>query len=204
MINMRNGTAARGRKVSRNGTQKNKVGGMERLASMGSARAGTALKRTERAEYERLGNAADQLTSVAEKLGCKADSGVDCEKEVQQFVEAYNSTVNMLDGAGGVLNNYYRQMMKQTYSDNARELEKLGITSGAAGKLTLNREKLKEADPELVKKLLGTEGDFARRAGFVASRVSDNAKVNIQNLSTAYNARGDIMNSYLGRYNLRG
>lgn len=120
------------------------------------------------------------------------------------MIEAYNSTVNMLDDASGVLNNYYRQMMKQAYSDNAGELEKLGITGSVSGKLTLNREKWKEADPELVKKLLGTMGDFAKRAGYVASRVSDNARANIQNLSAAYNARGDILNSYLSRYNQRG
>lgn len=204
MINRRNGTTARDRMISRNGTKQNKTGGMERLASMGASRAGTALKRTERAGFERLENAADQLTGAAEQLGRRADNGADCAQEAQQFVEAYNSAMNMLDGAGGVLNNYYRQMMRQAYSDNARELEEVGITGSAAGKLALNWEKLKEADPELVKKLLGTTGDFARRAGSVAARVSDNARANIQSLSAAYNARGDILNSYLSRYNQRG
>lgn len=204
MINRRHESAARNRRLSWNGAQQNKTGGMERLASMGAARGGSALKRTERAGYERLENAADQLTDTAEQLGRKADGGEDCMQETQRFVEAYNSTVNMLDGAEGILNNYYRQMMRQAYSDNAGELEKIGITGGTSGKLTVNREKLKEADPELVKKLLGSTGDFSRRAGFVASRVSDNARASIQNLSAAYNARGDIMNSYLSRYNQRG
>lgn len=177
---------------------------MERLDSLGGARADTMLKRTQKTEYEKLGNKADQLVAAGDRLRKSADGGGDCAREAQSFLEAYNSTVNALDGSGGVLNLYYQQMMKQTYSDHQRELEELGITRSASGKLSLDREKLKEADPERVKRLLGTEGDFVKRASYVASRVSDNAKTNIQNLSTAYNARGDIMNSYLSRYNLRG
>lgn len=171
---------------------------------MGASRAETILKRTERTEYERMQSKADQMITAGSQLGAKADSGDDCVREAQSFLEAYNSTVNVLEGATGILNRYYQQMMKQTYSDHQRELEELGITQSTSGKLTLNREKLKEADPERIRKLLGGEGDFVRRASYVASRISDNAKTNIQNLSTSYNARGDIMNSYLSRYNLRG
>ncbi|MCM1026261.1 MAG: hypothetical protein NC432_07480 [Roseburia sp.] len=204
MINRRNSEAARKGMAWRSGTQQNRTGGMERLESLGAARGNTALKRTQRIGYESMGSKADQLVSAAEQLGRKADGGEDCVREVQSFLDAYNSTLDTLDSASGVLNRYYQQMMKQTYSDQRKELEELGIAYNSSGKLTLNQEKLKGADPEQVKRLLGTEGDFVKRASYVASRVSDNAKTNVQNLSTAYNARGDIMNSYLSRYNLLG
>ena len=70
--------------------------------------------------------------------------------------------------------------------------------------MVLDKEKLKAADAEKVKKLLGSEGDFLKRVSLVASRVSDNAAANRQSLSNSYNARGNIMNSYLSKYNKKG
>lgn len=203
MLNRNNG-AGRSRKSLLNYMQQNKAGGAERLAAMSASRGSSALKRTEKAGYERLSGAADQLTDSADRLSRRADNGDDCFREAQSFVDAYNDAIDTLNGATGVLNRYYQQMMKQAVSDNQKELAELGISLNREGKLTVDQEKLKAADAEKRKELLGSESTFVKRASYVASRVSDNAKVNIQNLSASYNARGNVTNSYLSRYNLRG
>ena len=104
----------------------------------------------------------------------------------------------------GVLNDYYRQALKETVTGSKEELEEIGITVGTDGSLSLNKGKLAEADEEKVKKLLGASSDFVKRINAVASRVSDNAKANMESASSRYNASGGLSNSYFSRYNFRG
>ncbi|MCM1188465.1 MAG: hypothetical protein NC541_04100 [bacterium] len=203
MLNRNNGMIG-SRKSLLSYVQQNKTGGAERLAAMGTARTSGALQRTQKAGYEKLKSTADRLIDGADQLARRADGDADCTREAKSFVEAYNQAMDTLGSETDVLNRYYHQMMKQTFSDNQAQLAELGITRNTAGKLVLDSEKLAAADTEKVKKLLGAEGDFVKRVSYVASRAADNAKVNIQNLSTAYNARGNVTNSYLSRYNLLG
>lgn len=205
MLNRNHGGVTGSRKSLLSHLKPSREGGVAGLAAMGAARGTSALRRTEKAGYEKLGNAADRLVSQADMLANKVDKGSsEIDSQAEGLVEAYNSALDALGDASGVLNSYYHQMMKGSFSDNGSELAEIGISMNSRGKLVLDKEKLKAADAEKVKKLLGSEGDFLKRVSHVASRVSDNAAVNRQNLSNSYNSRGDIMNSYLSRYNKKG
>lgn len=206
MLNRNHGSGLIGsRKSLLSYVQQTKAGGSARLSAMGAAGRKNALKRTEKAEYEKLGTAADSLTDRASRLADKVDKGgTEVTAQVESLLDAYNNAVEKVGAASGVLNNYYHQMLKQTFSDNREALAEIGITMGANGNLTLDKEKLEKADGEKLKKLLGSEGDFSKRAGYVASRISDNAQANVRNLTSYYNSAGDITNSYLSRYNMRG
>ncbi len=68
----------------------------------------------------------------------------------------------------------------------------------------LDKEKLEAADGETIKKVLGSSGDLAKRIKAIASRVADNAKVNMETVSNQYNSAGGMANSYLSRFNIRG
>lgn len=205
MLNRNHGGLTGSRKSLLSHMKPSREGGAAGLAAMGAVRSTSALRRTERAGYEKLGSAADRLVSQAARLAETADKGsTEIDSQAEGLVEAYNSALDVLGDAAGVLNSYYHQTMKQSFSDNSTELAEIGISMNSRGKLVLDKEKLKAADGEKVKKLLGSEGDFVKRLSHVASRVSDNAEVNMQNLSSSYNARGNIMNSYLSRYNTKG
>lgn len=205
MLNRNRGGVTGSRKSLLSHIQRNREGGIAGLKALGAVRSESALRRTEKAGYEKLGNAADSLVSQADRLAEKVDKGsAEIDSLAEGMVEAYNSTVGALGDAEGVLNNYYHRTMKQSFSDNCVELGEIGISMNSRGKLVLDKEKLKAADAEKVKKLLGSEGDFLKRVSLVASRVSDNAAANRQSLSNSYNARGNIMNSYLSKYNKKG
>lgn len=206
MLNRNHGSGLIGsRKSLLSYVQQNRAGGSARLSAMGSMAGNSALKRAEMAEYEKLGTAADNLTDRAAQLAARVDKGsTEVTAQVESLLDAYNNAVEKVGNASGVLNNYYHQMLKQTFSDNREELAEIGITMGSNGSLTLDKEKLQKADGEILKKLLGSDGNFSKRAGYVASRISDNAQANAGNLSNRYNSAGNITNSYLSRYNLRG
>ena len=104
----------------------------------------------------------------------------------------------------GILNNYYHQTMREIATTNKSALAEIGITVRTDGTLSVNKEKLAEADQEKIKKVLGGESDFAKRMDAVASRVADNAAAGAASAASQYNSSGYLANSYLSRYNFRG
>lgn len=162
--------------------------------------------RLERGKYDRLQKSADGLTDSMKLLAEKADAGEkDIAATAADMVEEFNDTMKNLRQTSGVLNDFYRQSLKETVTTNKKELEKIGITVASDGTLSLNREKLGEAPEEMVKEILGSSGDLAKRIQTVASRAADNARTSSQSVYSQYNASGGILaGSYLSRYNFRG
>lgn len=179
-----------------------KTGGASRLSAMNARTAASG--RTLRNGYEKLESSADLLSEKLSKLSLKADMGSgDISSDVSDLVKHFNDTMKNLKSSSGVLNDYYRQTMKETALGSKDVLEEIGVTVSADGSLSLDKDKLAGADADAVKKALGGSGDFVKRVGAVASRVVDNAKAGMASFSSQYNASGNIMNSYLSRLNYR-
>lgn len=176
-----------------------------RMTSMSASAASVRSARIERGNYEKLEKSADGLTNAISALTAKVDSGSEnVVSEAVSMVEKFNETLRNLKNSSGVLNQFYHQSMKDIAETNKNELAEIGITVSSDGSLALNKEKLAASDGEKIGRLLGSRGDFAQRAGIVASRAADNAGVNAESAFSQYNAKGSIANSYLNRYNFRG
>lgn len=161
--------------------------------------------RLERIGYEKLQKSSSSLVQEAKLLGEKVDTGVgDIGAAAESMVKNYNETMQYLRESSGMLNDFYRQSLKETVLSNSIELADIGFKVGNDGSLSLNKEKLAAADPEKVKRLLGGSGDLVKRIDAIASRAADNAKVNAENASSRYNASGGLSGSYFSRYNFRG
>lgn len=180
-----------------------KGGAGARLKTMDAKGVRTA--RVEGLGYDRLEKAADGLTSAVSALTAKADDGSgDISGAVASMVEKYNETLKNLKSTTGTLNRFYCQSMHEIAQTNQGELAEIGIAVASDGSLSLNKEKLAGADAAKVKGLLGSKGDFAQRAGYLAIRVADNAKANAASTNSRYNFRGSVADSYLSKYNFWG
>ena len=184
--------------------RQNRTGGSSRLSSMNASTSGVRGNRLLGSSYEKLDTSAGELADRAKVLG----AGVDGEDkniadQAEKMANSFNETLSELKGASGVLNQYYYQTMKETSTGNQNALAEIGITVAADGRLSVNREKLENADAEKVKKLLGSQGDFLKKVSFVATLVSENARASAASLSNTYNSRGDLSNSYLSRISYR-
>lgn len=177
-------------------------GGTSRLSAPGAASSRSA--QLKKSSYAKLEKSADALADAVSKLMAKTEDGTELGGEAEKLAEEFNGTLKLLKQADGMLNEYYRQSLKEISTNSRNVLEEIGITVAADGTLSVNKEKLGSADGEKVKRLLGSNGDFAKRVGFVASRVADNAAASAQSVSGRYNAGGELVNSYLSRYNVRG
>lgn len=166
--------------------------------------------RLARSNYQKLERSATSLEEQTKLLAERADAGIAGGKSenltgtAANVVQHFNDTLDGLKQASGILNDYYRQAMKEIATTNKSALAEIGITVKTDGSLSLNKEKLAEADQEKVKKALGAESDFAKRVATVASRAADNATAGAASAASQYNSSGNLANSYLSRYNFRG
>ena len=166
-------------------------------------------------KYEKLEKAADQLSEAAsvfiatgeDSLFSKArESGdnQDVYNAVEDFVGKYNSTLSALKNTSSTLKDYYSQMLKSAASDNKEALESIGITIAKDSSLSVDKDKLKEADIDTLEKVLGNTKGFTQKAAYVADRVSDNAHTNQSSLSSQYSSTGSLYSALASKYNLYG
>lgn len=183
--------------------QSSRTGAFSRLDAMNANSVQSS--RLARIGFEKLQKSATSLMDQMALLSEKADDGKkDMGETAANVVEDFNDTLKYLQDNSSILNDYYRQSMKEIASSNKTELSEIGITVGKDGTLSLDKEKLEAADGETIKKVLGSSGDLAKRIKAIASRVADNAKVNMETVSNQYNSAGGMANSYLSRFNIRG
>ena len=122
---------------------------------------------------------------------------------VEKMVNSYNSTLDVLKGSGDTMNRYYSQMMRLSAAENKEALSSIGIEVSSGGKLSIDKEKLEAADIETVEKVLGESGSFMTKTEFMADKISDNAKANVESVSSQYNARGNSYTEQLSRYDVK-
>ncbi len=173
---------------------------------------------TESAEnYKKLESAADKLKDSADKLAAEGDKslfekirqseGEEKEKNteelyasVNQLLDHYNSTLTELRKNASPMNIYYSQSMQEAVAENSEALEKLGITMGKDGKLSIDNEKLKSASVDDIEKVFGKSGSFTSKISFVAGRVSDNAQANVESSSSQYSSKGSLQSQIASKF----
>lgn len=163
------------------------------------------------ANYKKLEKSADSLKEQAEKLSetgeesflekIKADgnSGEAC-KVVESYVEQYNSTLSSLGKSGGALNQYYSKMLQEAVDENSETLEKIGITVGKDGKLSIDEQKLKAASIDDIQSVFTGSDGLAARTAFIADRISSNAQANMESVSSQYDITGNLQSQLASRY----
>lgn len=167
---------------------------------------------TESKSYEKLKGQAEQLQQSAEemaseKLFQEARTSGDLQsvyEKAQDLIKNYNSTVKSLKNTASPLNQGYRQMMKESYTDSRDALEEIGITMGNDGSLKIDEDKFKASDVDKLEKVLGADGSISAKLYFLAGRVADNAKANISSASSQYDILGNNYFAMASKYDFWG
>ena len=158
----------------------------------------TVIKKT----AENIQKRAERLLSLPEK---SIDEMTDEEKtaykktvtdEVSALITEYNDMMAGMDDAGGKVNEIYISQMKGYFQNASKQLAELGITENAKGKLTLDKEKLANADVATIKEVLGKKGTFIDDIGKRAENVLSNAETNLAVLNKSQYAGNYTYNQY--------
>ena len=164
--------------------------------------------------YEKIKEAADNLAEQTSVFTAKDRNNIfekikeggekkELYNHVEKMVNSYNSTLDALKGSGDTMNRYYSQMMRLSAAENKKAWSSIGIEVSSGGKLSIDKEKLEAADIETVEKVLGESGSFMTKTEFMADKISDNAKANVESVSSQYNARGNSYTEQLSRYDVK-
>lgn len=173
------------------------------------------LGKAEKTKYEKQEKAADELTTIAQKLSASGkdsiwdkvrESGDTAEitKKAQELVEKYNKLLDSMKDTSGALNEFYKRNLKDLPAQHKEALAEVGITTGKDGSLEVDQEKLKGASLEQLEKVFGKDSTFTNRISYVSSRIADNAGANLENLSGSYRADGNTASSHLNKYDFWG
>jgi cell division protein FtsB len=100
------------------------------------------LNTSSKSQYEQLEKSADALESSASVLTSEKEDNIfeaareegntnDVKKQTKEFISNYNTLMKKLISSGTTssLNYYYKQMLKEVYTDNKESLGNIGISA---------------------------------------------------------------------------
>ena len=116
-------------------------------------------------------SAITKITKALHKMDFSQDNGTNVFYTVKSFVNAYN---NLMDSAGA--SNEYdiyhpEKFVKRLTKEQEEELEDMGITISASGKLKLDEDKLMETKASKIGKLFSEDSDFTKKINFYANKI---------------------------------
>lgn len=173
----------------------------------------SAVSKTQSAGYEKLEKNADALSESLKTFLAEGEESIFQKAEddkqlltdaVERMVEDYNATVKSLKNTSNPLNDFYKEMMQEAGVESEADLVTIGITQKEDGTFALDEEKLKNAGTDTIKKALDGNGTFTSKIAFIASRISDNAKANMESYSSQYGADGYSYVANSSRYDFWG
>lgn len=169
----------------------------------------TEANTTEESQTEKS-KAEDKVTENASENSAETQRSK-IEKQIEGFVEDYNTMRNSMEKLGGQVRQIYIQQLNKQVTKNAKALEEIGITQDKDGRLSVKSSTLKEADLEKIKALFGTTDSFANKVSDISNGVEKNARDNLYELkfssySSGYSKTGSYSQSYRNtsgtRYNV--
>ncbi len=152
-------------------------------------------------KYKNVETSANNLEDALVNLGkdelYTSESGKEYDntqliKTINNYVTAYNSTITSLVNCGGSLKNIFSTELNEAFKNKTEAFSNIGITMSKDGKLSVDQEKLKAANPSDVKSIFNTESDYYK--SIMSSTSSMDAIINkaLAMKSGTYNSSGLI------------
>lgn len=127
----------------------------------------------------------DALSKIAKALRnieYSADNGVGIYNNVKAFVDTYNNLASSSSSAISYDITHPNKLLKSLVKSKADELEDIGITVSASGKLTLKKETLLQSSPSKISKIFSSDSEFTQKVKYYSSKIYTAS--NLINLST--------------------
>ena len=165
----------------------NKTGSQNLLSSIGNtSQTNSLLRSITKKNSRQLETSAENLSSFASKLSDSGENSLFAKAEqtgdtseivsaAEEMAAAYNKTIKYLKESDSTLNKFYLQELSGYVTGYSEALKAAGITAGKDGSLSIQKDTLKNADLESLKKAFGSASGFSEKIGFVGGRVAQNA-----------------------------
>jgi hypothetical protein len=173
----------------------------------------------EKKQYSSIASSAKEVGAAAEKLSDSGSKSIfdktwqnvtdedgneskvfdyDSKKiidTVSSLVKNYNSMISEATGSSDVTTSTRASYMSKITNSYKSELSSIGITVNDSGKLSLNKDKMKEAGMEAVKNVMGNKSGYAYQLSSSASLV-ENAATRAASNTKTYSSMGSLNSDY--------
>lgn len=134
--------------------------------------------------YGKIGTAASDTTTHANKLLATGKNNLFDEdesssekavKEIKNFVEDYNSLMTQMQKSGSKTYKAYAKELKEEATSSKSSLEAVGITCNSDGTLSIDSDKLSDADLSDLKKIFQGSSSFCAKVSEKSTTVNKRA-----------------------------
>lgn len=105
-------------------------------------------------------DAVKKITEKLRELEYSSDNASEILTNAKMFVETYNNLVESTGSSTSDSIDKIKSKITQLSKNNKDELESLGITMNASGKLSLDKSKFGECSPSKIERFFGRDSDF--------------------------------------------
>lgn len=156
---------------------------------------------TQKKTYTDMDRASQELSATLTKLAdttstsvfntaVENDSIEDVTKQIKNIVDSFNDLLDDLKTAGGTLNTFYAQQLKDLVKSNSEALATVGITQNKDGSLSVSEKTLDASSLTNLQTLFGSTSDFAQKLAYISGKINSNSQANLDSISTQYTANG--------------
>ena len=127
-------------------------------------------------------NALSKIAKALRNIEYSADNGVGIYNNVKAFVDTYNNLASSSVSAISYDITHPHKLLKSLVKSKADELEDIGISVSASGKLTLKKETLLKSSPSKISRIFSSDSEFTQKVKYYSSKIYTAS--NLINLST--------------------
>lgn len=168
------------------------------LEKSGNAKAAKAVRSLMKDGYDKVENAAGELTKSARQFS-EYEKGSDAEKpraSAKSIVKSYNEALKAMGKTNDTLDQYYAKMLKEAASENKGYFSEAGIVIQKDGQLLIDTDKLEKADAQTLINAFGSGSTFNEKASFLGEHIADHASASAGSVTNQYGSNGMINTEY--------
>lgn len=128
-------------------------------------------------------DALSKISKALRDLKYSSDNGVGIYNNVKAFTDVYNNLISSTSGSVSYDITHADKLLKNLVKSKKDELEDIGISVSASGKLSLKKETLLQSSPAKISKIFSSDSDFTKKIKYYSGKIYK-ASNNI-NLSSA-------------------
>lgn len=116
-------------------------------------------------------DALSKISKTLRDLKYSSDNGVGIYNNVKAFTDAYNNLISSTSGSVSYDITHSEKLLKNLVKSKKDELEEIGISVSASGKLTLKKETLLQSSPKKISNIFSSDSDFTKKVKYYSGKI---------------------------------
>lgn len=116
-------------------------------------------------------DALSKISKALRNIEYSPDNGVGIYNNVKAFVDTYNNLEASSGSAVSYDITHPAKLLKSLVKSKASELEGIGISVSASGKLSLKKEELLKSPPYKISKIFSSDSEFTQKVKYYSGKI---------------------------------